>query len=83
MSKDQWIGLALIIGSIAGIIVYGWLVYSWTTIILMISAFLVIAAGLGIVGWIGFTLVTTPAPRPIDEIEKEMSKEKVEESKAQ
>ena len=83
MSKDQWIGLALIIGSIAGIIIYGWLVYTWTTIVLMISAFLVIAAGLGIVGWIGFTLLTTPAPRPIDEIEKEMSKEKVEESKAQ
>ena len=83
MSKDQWIGLALIIGSIAGIIIYAWLVYTWTTIVLMISAFLVIAAGLGIVGWIGFTLVTTPAPRPIDEIEKETSKEKVEEGKAQ
>ena len=83
MSKDQWIGLALIIGSIAGITMYAWLVYIWTLIVLMITAFLVIAAGLGIVGWIGFTLVTTPAPQPIGEIEKELSKEKVEESKAQ
>jgi predicted DNA-binding transcriptional regulator len=29
----------------------------------------------GIVGWIGYTLATTPPPKPIEEIEKEIEEE--------
>jgi predicted DNA-binding transcriptional regulator len=28
-----------------------------------------------VIGWIGFTLATTPPPKPIEEIEKELSEE--------
>jgi len=34
LSKDQAIGAAILLGSIAGIIVYGWLLYSYAIIIL-------------------------------------------------
>jgi len=35
----------------------------------------VVAAALGIVAWIGYTLATTPPPKPIAEIEKELEDE--------
>jgi predicted DNA-binding transcriptional regulator len=34
-----------------------------------------VAFVLGIVAWIGYTLATTPPPKPIEEIEKEVEKE--------
>ena len=71
MNKDQLIGLALLIGSIIGIIVYGYLLYTWAQIILQITAFLIVAGALAIVAWIGFTLATTPPPTPIEELTKE------------
>ena len=63
------------IGSIIGIIVYGYLLYLYPQIILQITAFVVIAGVLGVVGWIGYTLATTPPPKPIEEIEKEVEGE--------
>ncbi len=75
MNKDQLIGALLLIVSIIGIIVYGFLMYSFSTIVLQITVFLIIAAGLVVVGWIGYTLATTPPPKPIEEIEKEIEKE--------
>jgi predicted DNA-binding transcriptional regulator len=38
-----------------------------------------------IVGWIGYTLATTPPPKPIEEIEKEIEEElkKLEQSTTQ
>ena len=75
MSKDQLIGALLLVGSIIGIIVYGYLLYLYPQIILQITAFVVIAGVLGVVGWIGYTLATTPPPKPIEEIEKEVEGE--------
>jgi len=71
MSKDQLIGLALLIGSVIGIIVYGYLLYNWATVLLQVTAFLVVAGCLAVVGWIGYTLATTSPPTPIEELAKE------------
>ncbi len=78
MSKDQIIGLLLLIGSIIVIIVYGWIMFfveAWSLLLLKLTAFIGVAAVLGILAWIGYTLATTPPPKPIEEIEKELEKE--------
>jgi len=51
-------------------------------IILKITAFVAVTGILAIFAWIGYTLATTPPPKPIEEIEKELEKElKTEEEK--
>ena len=69
MTKDQVIGALILIGSVAGILIYGWLVgfSPWPVITLQVTAFLGIAVILAILAWIGWTLTTTPAPTPIEE----------------
>jgi len=37
--------------------------------------FIAVAAVMGILAWIGYTLATTPPPKPIEEIEKELEEE--------
>jgi len=34
-----------------------------------------VAAVLGILAWVGYALATTPPPKPIEEIEKEIEEE--------
>jgi predicted DNA-binding transcriptional regulator len=80
LSRDQGLGVLLVIAGILGILIYGWLVFftSWWAIVLQITAFVAIAAVLAIIAWIGYTLATTPPPKPIEEIEKELEKEQAE-----
>ena len=77
MSRDQIIGVGLLIVSIIVIIVYGWLVFftEWSLLILQITGFIAVAGVFGILAWIGYTLATTPPPKPIEEIEKELEEE--------
>ncbi|MEM0329157.1 MAG: transcriptional regulator [Nitrososphaerota archaeon] len=77
MSRDQLIGAMMMICAIAGIAVYGWIMFftPWYEILLKITGFIAVAGVLGIIGWIGYTLATTPPPKPIEEIEKELEKE--------
>lgn len=60
-----------------GIIVYGWILFftEWTLLLLQITGFVAVVAVLGILAWIGYTLATTPPPKPIEEIEKELEDE--------
>lgn len=78
MSRDQGLGGLLVIVGILGIIVYGWLVFftGWWAIVLQITAFVAVAAILAILAWIGYTLATTPPPKPVEEIEKEIEEER-------
>jgi len=96
VSKDQAIGglifivcIVLIIGYIAGMFFYdpyiknvidigslGGVRY-WLVAIPVLVAFVAV---LGIGAWIGWTMATTPPPKPIEEIEAE---EKKEEEKAE
>jgi len=59
-----------------GIWLYGWLVFFSPprTYILQLTAFVAVAAVLGILAWVGYALATTHPPKPIEEIEKEVQK---------
>jgi len=70
------VGAAVMLASIAGILLYAWLVFFVAPqLVLQITAFIAVAGILGILAWIGYTLATTPPPKPIEEIEKEMEGE--------
>ncbi|MCD6260779.1 MAG: transcriptional regulator [Thaumarchaeota archaeon] len=77
MSRDQVIGALILVASVIGIIVYGWILFftEWTILLLQITGFVAVAAVLGILAWIGYTLATTPPPKPIEEVEKELEGE--------
>ncbi|MHB9301396.1 transcriptional regulator [Thermofilum pendens] len=47
----------------------------WSLLLLQLTGFVAVAGVLGILAWIGFTLATTPPPKPIEEIEKEIEEE--------
>lgn len=70
-------GVGLVSLSILIIVLYGWLVFftDWSFLVLKITGFVAIAGVFGIVAWIGYTLATTPPPKPIEEIEKEIEEE--------
>ena len=65
------------VGSIAVILVYGYLVFltEYWKLILQLTGFIAIAGVFGILAWIGYTLATTPPPKSIEEIEKELEEE--------
>jgi predicted DNA-binding transcriptional regulator len=66
LNKDQVIGAVIVVGSLLGIIVYGWLLYSFAIVMLQLTAFLAVAAVLVILAWIGWTMATTPPLEPIE-----------------
>jgi len=66
VNKDQAIGAVILIVSVAGIAVYGWLLYAYPMIVLQVTAFLAVAAVLVILAWIGWTMATTPPPEPVE-----------------
>jgi predicted DNA-binding transcriptional regulator len=66
MNKDQGIGAVLLVVSIAGIIVYAWLLFTYPIVVLQITAFIAVAAVLAIAAWIGWTMATTPPPAPLE-----------------
>jgi len=77
LNRDQVIGALILVASVIGIIVYGWILFftEWTILLLQLTGFVAVAAVLGILAWIGYTLATTPPPKPIEEIEKELEEE--------
>ncbi|WP_052883157.1 transcriptional regulator [Thermoproteus tenax] len=85
MHRDKAVGAALVALGVVGILLYGWLVFlsPWSLAVLRATAFVAVAAVLGILAWVGYALATTPPPKPIEEIEKEIEQElkKLEESK--
>ena len=87
LNRDQLLGGLLLAVSIIVIIVYGWILFftQWSILLMQITAFIAVAGILGILAWIGYTLATTPPPKPIEEVEKEIEEElkKVEESESE
>lgn len=95
MSKDQAIGglifivcVVLIIGYIAGMFFYDPYIKSWLNIgseafvrqwLVAVPVLVAFVAVLGIGAWIGWTMATTPPPKPIEEIEAEEKKEEEKE----
>ncbi len=80
MSRDRQVGALLLVASIIGIIIYGWLVFlpplsGLDLIVLKLTGFIAVAGILGILAWIGYTLATTPPPKSVEEIERELNEE--------
>ena len=71
MSNDKVIGGSILIGSIAGIAIYFWLLFmsAWSFLTLQISALAAVAMILIIMAWIGYTLLTTPPPIPLEDFD--------------
>jgi len=91
VSKDQTIGgmifaVCLIIGVLytVGLFYFGGNPLEWTIPfwLIAIPVFLAFIAIMAIGAWIGWTMATTPPPKPIEEITSEIE-EKVEEKPAE
>jgi predicted DNA-binding transcriptional regulator len=89
MADDKVLGGVILVGSLAGIVVYFWLLFMspWATLTIQVSAFLAVGMCLLIMAWIGYTLATTPPPMPLEDFDFESelgeSEESVEESEAE
>jgi 1,4-dihydroxy-2-naphthoate octaprenyltransferase len=92
VSKDQSIGglifaVCLIVGILytVGLFYYGYVLEpnGWRIefALVAIPVFLAFIAIMGIGAWIGWTMATTPPPKPIEEITSEMEGKKEEEPK--
>jgi len=68
MHKDAAIGVGTLIASVAVIAVYVWLIFSPLAgadiFILKLTGSVAVAGVFGIIAWIGYTLATTPPPKP-------------------
>ena len=89
MADDKVLGGVILVGSLAGIVVYFWLLFMspWATLTIQVSAFLAVGMCLLIMAWIGYTLATTPPPMPLEDFDFEAelgeSEESVEEPEAE
>jgi len=77
MSNDKIIGGGMLVGSLAGIGIYFWLLFmtEWADLTIKASAFLAVTAVLLIVAWIGYTLATTPPPVPLEDLNFDLDEE--------
>ena len=75
MSKDQSIGAVVLVLCVIGILAYSCLVFEilpgWSLLVLRLTGFIAICGILAIGAWIGWTMATTPPPKPLGELEKE------------
>ena len=77
MNKDNVLGVVILVVSIAVIAIYIWLIFfppliGLDILILKLTGSVAVLGVFGILAWIGYTLATTPPPKPIEEIEKEI-----------
>ena len=65
---DRVMGAFVMIGSFIVLFFYGFFVFfsDFALLVVKLTAFLVVAAVLGVAAWIGYTLATTPLPEPLD-----------------
>ena len=80
MNRDQVLGSVLLVASAIIIIAYIWLVFfppleGADIFLLKLTGSVAVIGVFAILGWIGYTLATTPPPKPIEEIEKEIEEE--------
>ena len=81
VSKDQAIGWIILIVCIIVIIGYPTALYvwpEWQFILVAVPVTIAIILVFAIGAWIGWTMATTPPPKPIEEIEAEIEEEKEE-----
>ena len=90
VSKDQAIGWIILIVCVIIMVGYPIALYVWPGLQSEIAFLLVaIPVTLGIIlifaigAWIGWTMATTPPPKPIEEIETEIETEEAKEEKTE
>jgi predicted DNA-binding transcriptional regulator len=67
LNKDQAVGALILVASVAGILIYGWLIiFVNPIVVLVITALVAVAAVLLILAWIGYVMATTPPPPPLE-----------------
>ena len=73
MADDRVLGGAILVGSLAGIVIYFWLLFMspWAWLTVQVSALLAVGMCLLIMAWIGYTLATTPPPMPLEDFDFE------------
>jgi len=85
MDNDRVLGSLILVGSLAGIAAYFWLLFMspWAWLTIQVSALAAVGMMLLIMAWIGYTLATTPPPMPLEDfdIETELDEETNEENK--
>ena len=89
MSKDQLLGVLILLGAIAVLGVYGFMIVSGGSLqlwALLIVATVAVVGVIGIIAWIGWTMATTPPPTPMEGLEENITQqtsteEKIEEKK--
>jgi len=71
MADDRVLGGTILVGSLAGVVIYYWLLFMspWKWLTVQVSAFLAVGLCLLIMAWIGYTLATTPPPMPLEDFE--------------
>jgi predicted DNA-binding transcriptional regulator len=86
MHKDQVIGTIFLMASVIVIVAYIWLAFfpplpGADIFLLKLTGSVAVTAIFAIFAWIGYTLATTPPPKPIEEIpiEEERSGEEATE----
>ncbi len=80
MVNDRVVGGGLVAVSVIVIIVYNALLFlpmfkGIDILLLKLTAAVAVTVAFALLGWIGYTLATTPPPKPIEEIEKELEEE--------
>ena len=79
MSKDQGIGALMLVGAIAVILIFAWMITTeYALLALKIIAAIAVVGVMGIVAWIGYTLATTPPPPPLEDFGEERVVEEAE-----
>ena len=62
--NDRTTGTLLMVGAIGILALYSYGLFQFTILVLAITAFIGVAAVLGLVGWIGYSIATTSPPPP-------------------
>lgn len=77
VNRDRVIGAIIMVVSITAVVlyVYGLFATQYSMLLLKLTGAIAVAGVFGILAWIGYTLATTPPPKPIEEIEKEIEEE--------
>ena len=77
MADDRTLGGIILVGSLAAIVIYFWLLFvsPWAWLTIKVSAFVAVGLVLLIVAWIGYTLATTPPPMPLEDFDLESESE--------
>jgi len=71
--NDRVVGSLILVGSLCFAVFYAWLLMfsAWSYIGLVATALLAVLGVSAIVAWIGYTLATTPPPKPMEAFQSE------------